>query len=527
MARPGGPEGSEAPDRPDATLSEAAPAQTATETDDLRPEPERVAVAEPELATSVEGGLPVRIVTLEGEQPVAGAEVFAAALGEDLPEAPEELGALDAWIEEHGHALRSDEQGLVAVPRGERKTLVVARSGELWGRATLPTGGAPPPPEDGQPEPHLLTLAPDATLTALVVDPAGAPVSGVPLELKRVMNSWKRDVAQETTGADGRATFAHVQAHRTGGEEPERWELQVAALLEQPLVRPVDPTAVPAEPVRFVLPATGSVRVRVRDAFGAPWLRDAQVVLSIIRPGERREISPFSSNKREQRSRNTDTGEVRFERVGLGLELAASVTRLAGQIKNSAYGPGPQVPGQEAALELAFGTDHPVVQVRLFDADGLLAEGQSIRVRTEAQAMSLGSRHDQWPVTDAEGRVRFDVNAGFAEGDTRIATLKRGPRDEPTDSARLDLSRKLAAGLHDLGDLTLRPPQVFVAGRVGRRRRRAGGRGEARAAAQDRRPELVGRAVGLRPPLGRGRELRGAHDLRGQRLPAGGQVRRP
>jgi hypothetical protein len=117
-------------------------------------------------------------------------------------------------------------------------------------------------------------------------------------------------------------------------------------------------------------------------------------------------------------------------------------------------------------LDVVFGADNPVIQLRVLGAGGVPLAGKVIFAHVEIATQFMRSDYDIDPVAESDGRIRIDLDAGYAEKDRRILHLGLGSREQPTESAVLDLSRKLEPGLHDLGDVYLVPPGVFVAGRV-------------------------------------------------------------
>ena len=439
-----------------------SPAALATPRDLPRPK----AAAEDGARTTLEApvvdegeGLLLR-VEADG-RPVDGAEVFAAPL-HGLPTPPAAVAELDAWMEEHGQRQRTDGDGLARLKLPESpplRMLVMARHGGLWGRGRFS------PPEDANADPRVLTLAPDHTLVAEVVDPGGRPLQGVGVELQRDHGGWQEDLAQATTDAAGRARLPHAQVHRNGGAA-ERWILAVDALLPERLVETLDPKALPVDPVRFTLPATGSVHVNLKDTGGNLWEGSANVTLNVVPPGERAEVSPFSSERRARLKRSVEGGRAEFERVGLGLRLSAFATRQAGQVRSRVTFPGPMTAGELVQADLSFGSQHPVIVVRLVTPEGSPLVDQPVTVSIEHRSDVLSGNEDQRPITDAEGRLRLDLSPTYREGDGRVAHILLSREDGPDHRGRLDLGRVFPEGETDLGDVTVGPPVVFVAGRV-------------------------------------------------------------
>jgi hypothetical protein len=140
--------------------------------------------------------------------------------------------------------------------------------------------------------------------------------------------------------------------------------------------------------------------------------------------------------------------------------------RQESQVKARAYGPGPTAAGEPAELEVRFGAENPVVQMRVIGLDGAPLADAELRVDVSLTSSMFSNASRARPRSDGDGRIRFDVAAGHAQDDVRTAQVIHGDGKTPDAVAAIDLSRDLAPGLHDLGDVGLRPPALFVRGRV-------------------------------------------------------------
>jgi len=410
-------------------------------------------------------GFEIAVVRADDETPVAGAEVFAFA-GEpadlDADEA-RDLARLDAWIAANGIALRSDALGSVRIPKDDDGTLVVASSGELWGRAwfSAPGEGEAPP---------TLELERDRTIRVLVVDGApgvGAPVEGVTVELRRRSDSgWENQITTARTGADGLARFAHVQTHRASRREDATWTVRLAVVANEAIGADLDRDALPTEPIRLVLPSSGSVAVRVLDERGEPWLADANVRMSAIPPGESREVSPFAGGNRPTFRQAVEDGVAVFPWVAVGSELAIGASRQRGDVEASAYAPGPVAAGERVEVPVAFGAQHPVLIARVLGLRGAPLIDTELTVEIERDSMLMRTTSRQFPRSDVDGRIRIDLHPGFSEDSERTARVLRGGREHPDAVASVDLARDFPNGVTDIGDVALAAPSAFVRGRV-------------------------------------------------------------
>ena len=451
-------------ERPDVTLADT---KNVNETDeaDLVSEAtaktgERTAIEAK--APRVKDSIPVLILRADTGEVVPGAEVFALiSLAEDDRKAYNNLDEVDAWMEKHAVRLFANDQGELRVPAdSEGKTLVLGRADGLWGKSSF----RKPEEEIG---PFHLELVPDGNLDVLVEDETGAQVHGITVKLGRVNQSWVSNVAEKETDKQGRVRFRHVLTHRRWDmKDPERFEVSVETLLETNVDEVLDAEDLPTTPVRFVIPATGTVAVHVLDLDGEPWEGDANVRLAVVREGERKEASPFASRKRPSMGRETEEGVALFRFVGLDLDLAVAVTRNLGSVPSHGYGKGPTSANARVEFNIRLGSDHPVIQVRVVGETGAPLINEKIHVRVEATSQMMGGSNDQWPSTDSEGRLRIDLSPSWGADDTRVASLTLGPKETPTASATLELSRSFEEGLNDLGDIQLLAPSLFVAGQV-------------------------------------------------------------
>ncbi|RMH02606.1 MAG: carboxypeptidase regulatory-like domain-containing protein, partial [Planctomycetota bacterium] len=431
-----------APSAPPAEVPEAAPRPAGAAGPGRRPDGGGERVAAPTAALPL-----LRILALEDQDgsAVPGAEVFllaAAAVAEFGPDRP-----LEDLAEAEGAAARTDREGVARFPAPEDPSLALARSGDLFAVAALPQ---PPPAE------FRLRLRPAPTLLVRVEEADGAPAAGVPLGLRPDgADLW---AAAAVTGADGLARFPHAAALLPEGVG-SKVVVGPRLLLAERIEAEADLQAPPAEPLVLRLPATGRVRVQVRDE-GAPFPAGLQRI-------ELAEVDPQPGRPAPilQAAPDADGG-ARFERVGLGRLLVAEAVFAGGARVPSAPFPGPVAAGEQ--VEVLLPADRSVVllagRVLRPGAGGPLAE-TTVRIRLEAPSLSGSLPIAEGPArTDAGGRFLWRAEAGGPAD--RLVVLLPDESGGAELRAEAALPTPLPSGRLDLGDLRLAAPPLLVAGRL-------------------------------------------------------------
>jgi len=430
---------------------------------------------------SAEPGDRYDLVVLREEDgaPLPGAEVTYLVAGDSALTAFRDLLGVDRLMSRRGTTVTAGADGRVRVPGDpSRPTLVTGRLGSLWGQVELELDGEPP---------HELRLAPDATLRVQVVDRAGRPVPGVPVALRQDWFGSKHEVySLEASAPDARADFPHAGRLLRAAPDGRPWSVAPDAALADPPAVPLDPDDLPTEVVALVLPPTGSVEVEVLGPGGARYAEEARVALVLIRDGEERERSPFAAGGRDAVEATAADGVARFEHVEVGHELSVRVSRAGTRVATRALARSPDRPGGEVRVAVTLGTDHPVVLLRAVDADGAPLAATRVDYSVQRVTRYPGADLDGYVATDADGRLRVDLDRAWEEGMQRTLMLSA---EGGARAARIDLSRELPDGETDLGDVVLAEPPVFVGGRVVD----ASGRGGAEARLHLRRHLTGGR----------------------------------
>jgi hypothetical protein len=372
---------------------------------------------------------------------------------------PELLAAL-------GRTHRADTAGRLRLPLPADRSLLAAEDGDEFALAELV------PQTEGPPEDRVvrLALAPSHELTIEVVDEAGRPLAGVPVSLRFSDENFSFDFLRALTGADGVARMKHalafLEASGPGADMP--CSAAIVTPQREPVQQRLDLEHPPADPVRLVMPASGTVEVEVVRSDGAAAEEGQLVFLS--RPQHTAEddddffipgLPGFDSV-----AARVAGGRAVFGFVGLGLDLQATTVYGDAPESSRVRARGPERAGETALLRLVESLDYPVLAGRLLGPDsaplaGLRAE---FHVAAEEDVFGIGSAHAT--VTAADGGFRlalpshariptaqpaeFRIGAGAAAG-ALVAEFELPP---------------LVAGENALGDLRAREAAVLVSGRV-------------------------------------------------------------
>jgi len=414
--------------------------------------------------------LRVRVVRDGDGSPVPGAAVYLvdARIYRDP-----EKGALLSGLREVGEVVedlvrpaQTGHDGVVIVRAVGAWVSLFAGIEGMWGLRQFDLREVASSPVEVE-----LRLEDDFGVSVLVVGEGGAPVAGVPVAY-RATSRWPRARAVMTreSGADGLVRFRHLGAL-------SRWETSGLpdvghyVSLELPLAERIyaefDPEALPAEPIRLVLPATGAVVVKARDLEGKPAEDGLWVMLQERMPGEIRERygSPPGTMERQSwlglMNQRLAGGEARFDRVGLGLRLEIGTWFEQGGDLDHVEADGPREPGEIVEVELRQSRATPAVTARLLDADGAPWKGEGsfdgwfLRIGEDGRRVRktrLVVRPDETglfraPIanlpaaTPLYGRFVFTSSPSGSRGSMRLWVS--------------DEIRQLPAGALDLGDLRL------------------------------------------------------------------------
>ena len=176
-------------------------------------------------------------------------------------------GARVDWIRRNGQERRADEQGRIWVAKSPGMLVAAYRSDQHIGLLEIE------PTTEG---PLELAVHPVARVSVEVVDHTGRAASDVPIQLwhgyyRRGQRANTYVFGRAITGQDGRATLEFARAWAKGAKRDGEYHVQLDLPLEDCDVRKLDWNALPADPLRFELRQTSSLRIAVQDEFGRAW----------------------------------------------------------------------------------------------------------------------------------------------------------------------------------------------------------------------------------------------------------------
>ncbi len=354
-----------------------------------------------------------------------------------------------------GELARTDQAGELVIPALPSGSRIVAWDGVLLAFHDV---------KEDQTSPIVLELAVDRTLLVRVLDTSGKPCANVPVLLEvqdgRNVYPWKA-----RTALQGLATFRHIGV----GSALDSRSAAGTVSIDAPLAQPEEATFRfqdwPEEPLELRLVEHGSVVVEVVEESGKPVPKFPRgVTLSV----KREQAAGAVLYGRQRIEQEVVDGRARFEPVGLGLTLEASLDARPERDQASTTFAGPIRAGEEVLARLVLPEPKVVLIFRALNDRGEVLTNR--RFESEVTRALAGSSISSAPLSyesDGEGRLRIPLFETWSEGMTLTVVLKhRDPSSGEALEAELDVSREPPPGEMDLGDVVLESPNVLVAGRV-------------------------------------------------------------
>ncbi|MCB9833285.1 MAG: hypothetical protein H6807_12505 [Planctomycetes bacterium] len=364
---------------------------------------------------------------------------------------------------------RSDRHGLLRIPealpdRPRRLTAMTAdRHACALDRNALGGGEL------------VLELRPMKLVEVAVVDRAGRPLAGAPVEFRVASSAPLASAAAlrtrvRTAGPGGRAWLPLLRR----ADDPEgSGVVMLGGLLGEAVGRPIDAAAPPTQPIRLVAPATGSVLVRRQGPrLPGPPRRRSLLIEEAGAAGTTTDHGGLLHRAGLLLDFAGESLRVDFVAIGLDLRLGLVPEALAPDATVTVRTRGPSRAGELVTIDLeAAPEDERLVFVgRLLDEDDRpLGEARVVpRITGRDGADDHRARSSPPQPTDIEGRFAFalppvdeSMRQGFEEPELVLVVTAT---DDSLREYRCPIG--LGPGRQDLGDLRPRSQPLLVAGQV-------------------------------------------------------------
>jgi 5-hydroxyisourate hydrolase-like protein (transthyretin family) len=349
----------------------------------------------------------------------------------------------------------SAADGTLRVPRPAGELLLSAQLGSAF--AWKRTGAS-------SEEPCLLELAQQAELALQVVDASGEPRAGVPVALAHGTGDEREFAWRALTAASGEARcsiYRHCAERQTSG----RFSACLAFPLATVVAHELERDAAPAEPVRLVLPPTGSLRVRLLEEGGEPSTQSGTLQLNVRHA--QGAASPAEARTLDAQTYHYDyvAGELVVPFVGLGLEFELRDLSPSQRHGSSARVSGPTRAGEEAQVQLARSPHTRMLRGRALEREsGAPLADVRLRALFASGQRVLGSVQ---PIrTDAQGAFELPLRGPWAPNEPRELRLSLPHGPGPLLSTATDLTFVVPPAGADLGELRFERARAAITGRV-------------------------------------------------------------
>ncbi len=395
----------------------------------------------------------------------------------------EDYGDDDARAKHAAHLVRSDERGQATILGPLESTILVARSGSLWGRSSsyLPNTTE-----------RKLDLFPDADIVVNVRDVEGRPAPGVPVVVQYrlgILSSLAAPKLRATSDEHGTVRIAHAGfgIERTIGNWNSKhgsmlWSLAAEICSANRPEIALDANSLPKEPLELHLPALGEVELVVSGSDGRAAtleLRPQLMLAANVPNGTGDGPSRGWIGGPGPRVRvEAKEGRALFRNVALGAELALKVQpNTASQTWVKRF-QGPTNAGERVRVELKLESGAPTFVGRL--VDGSKRPLSKVRVATDLFSLPaptrvhFSNRREDDIIACGWGTVTTDADGGFsisysddqAHGGVPVLVLCTARNEAGSLAARVDLAASWTAGAHSLGDVVLSSTPIVASGKV-------------------------------------------------------------
>ena len=360
---------------------------------------------------------------------------------------------LEELLQAMGTRAISDGSGEWLAPDGNEARVFCARAGDRWGWSLRPKG-----------DELVLELTPDRTLTVDVVGEDGLPREGVGIQLGTTRPELSDRLGDYWSGPDGRLELRHLDAFYPDLREGSSLCVSLSVPLRTPVEWTGDPARLPRQPIRLVLPETGSLRVHV-----SPW-REVEARRAIpawvnVTPLLRDPVHPESTLRGRRQSIRLEGGEAQFAYVGLGLELLVEVHPDQHMMPPEPRRVrGPQRSGEEVACGFELRGAYPVITGSLFAPDGAPLEDAGVEGEVVVESDGRTERVEFRTRVHSAGGLAVTLPTRAREEDFRRLRLTTESVPRLTADVAIQLPNEQLSG--HVGEIRLERPPIVASGRV-------------------------------------------------------------
>lgn len=311
-----------------------------------------------------------------------------------------------------------------------------------------------------------LIVAPDSAVRVHVTDLAGAPLSNVPVTLRRRQGRFRSDYGAFTSDARGEVELPHARMLVATGRSDARWSAVVRGVFEQPVGASIAESELDGRVVELRVPPFGACVVEVRDARDQLDTASFDVALDVVRDETRGpEVAAALSSDGVLLDDIVD-GRARFALVELGRALEVRAVARASSGSVQVRGMGPMKAGESVTLVVRPAESACVLRGRVSTSLGAPVFGRSLhlQVRRTERASEPELSIDSTLGPSAEFRVSFPAPAESAPRELVVSA--DDPRRMVRFVARARLPDALPPGEYDLGQMQLEDAPLVATGVV-------------------------------------------------------------
>ncbi len=408
----------------------------------------RAALVEMAVHEEVVDGVLVRVVDLETQKPVPGAEVFVIGRSTDqaliqraAALAPDYTAVTMVMAAAIGTRYRAGDDGQVRVGTPDGRSRVLAIAGDRIGVGRLNQKGP-------------IEVYAVHTIDVQVRTADGKPAHGIPIGLGRSPTfDLGAGAPPASTDRDGRCK---IEVDRMLGLDVS---VGVLGALVTPPNQKVDLRDRARGVLEFTLPPCGQVRFILYGTDEKPATGVRGASLNLV-DSAKETPAPFPSQKPSAQATTLAADSALFSCVPLGREVLVTVSVDGMASPLEFRGKGPTRTGELVIIEGRLTVGPPILSFRIVDRKGapVVAEQVGIVVRSDRRFSMQDTR------TDGAGRITVPLESVDIKS-LHVLRRRASAAPEYLGAAHREFAQ-LASGPADLGDLQLVDEPVAARGRL-------------------------------------------------------------